>query len=977
MGTNQKGKAAPAAHAANHSNHSASIPTELLNKIISRVHSHAMSMIFLANERDDVERGDPKVGGHPSACSSALHILSTLHLLVKNPQDYIACKPHASPTDHANNYMLRLFQEPNGQRMADDRARLAMKNLRHYSAKGEPVFQSYHSAFDPDHWNYLPSGSVGIPPVNALYLAHAYRMAKTQGFKVPEDAQFWCIMGDSEYREGSLMEALPEAAERGLGNLTWIVDYNRQSLDGHRILNEAGLGGKDNDRIERTALANGWDVVQLRHGKLRQKVFTSSSDGEALQNVLESALPDYEFQSLLETKNAKTIIEALNKYDRGAGKALKNLAEADVVKLLADLGGHDVEILSDAYQNSKKASDKPMLIIAHTVKGWGLKCAAQSANHSAMLDEKEVRELRVRTGLDEKGDLLAFERFDENSAEAKYLKTRGDAVWNGINDLKTLRKDNLKTVTELMTKSGAVENFPTEIGINLKFVPIIHTQWMLGQIAAKLSRIADTSLNDADVKAPQKPLTPQEKAFKATANLWVTMAPDVGTSTNLNANMDGKIYGMEAEDFESNYGVKDSKSPDIVPHESMRSRHIRLDIVEGNAMSCVGSYGKMGELLGMPFVPVMTVYDFFLKRALDQLFYNAYWKSSFICVGTPSGVTLSPEGAQHSWKSDIQIANMITWEPAYALELDWIITESVRRHFMTFIEGEDSPNSNLDRSAVVIRCVTRGLEQKEMLNRLRTHKRFAGFDDAAILEATRKDCLEGAYYLVDHRGAEGYRPSENVVNIFSLGALVTESLKASDELLKEGIFANVIQVTCTDLLVGNLAYKNNYRHLRSGLGITGDLYLNVGQGKAASNQPYPPQVFGPKPFERIGGGGAGLAQLLSLGGRRVPAVSVHDGEAGLMDNIGSVLGTLHKTLAVRKHSKSGRPSDIYHYHGIDAEGVVKGVKEVMSESAFTPVQVDPSVLEQIKNFVSNPTLTGGVALSPASGTHPSTKKLVN
>src|SRR5690606_3515484 len=164
------------------------------------------------------------------ACSSALHLLSTLHMIVKNPQDGIAVKPHASPVDHANHYLLRTFAESDGARMRDERARLAMKNLRHVSKRGEPVCQSYHSGLDPDGWNFCPSGSVGIPPVQALYMAHAYRMAEAHGYKVPAGAHFWCLMGDSEFREGSLSEAMPEAAERGLGNLTWILDYNRQSL---------------------------------------------------------------------------------------------------------------------------------------------------------------------------------------------------------------------------------------------------------------------------------------------------------------------------------------------------------------------------------------------------------------------------------------------------------------------------------------------------------------------------------------------------------------------------------------------------------------------------------------------------------------------------------------------------------------------------------------------------------------------------
>jgi pyruvate dehydrogenase E1 component len=346
----------------------------------------------------------------------------------------------------------------------------------------------------------------------------------------------------------------------------------------------------------------------------------------------------------------------------------------------------------------------------------------------------------------------------------------------------------------------------------------------------------------------------------------------------------------------------------------------------------------------------MTVYDFFIKRALDQLFYNAYWNSSFICVGTPAGIALSPEGAQHAWKSDVQIANCVTWEPAYALELDWILTDACRRHILSFVEGKDSPNGNAGRTGVIIRGVTRALDQKELLKRLKTHKRFEGKAEDEILESTRKDCLEGGFYVLDYRGHVGYRPSENVVHIFSMGALITEALKASDELLKEGIFANVIQVSGTDLLLGNLAEKNNYRHLKQGLGISGDLYLKISQAAAATKpngnaSHYPPAVYAPKPVDLITANASGIAQLLTLGGRRIPVVSVHDGEPGLLDNIGSVLGTLQKTLAVRKHSKSGRPSDVFEYHGVDAVSVKNAAKKILEDSAFTGVSIDSGLAQ--------------------------------
>lgn len=302
------------------------------------------------------------------------------------------------------------------------------------------------------------------------------------------------------------------------------------------------------------------------------------------------------------------------------------------------------------------------------------------------------------------------------------------------------------------------------------------------------------------MKDKQKPLTDVEKPFKLAGEMIVSMAPDVGTSTNLNPSMDGKIYSAnDIEDFEAEMGVKDKTVPDLVPGEEVTDRFLRFDIAEANVMSCMGSFGKIRDTLGIPLIPLMTVYDFFIKRALDQLFYNLYWKSAFILVGTPAGVTLSHEGAQHGWKSDVQIPNQITWEPFFVQELDWIFVDAVKR----LLTGDD-----VGRNGVIIRGVTRGYDQKVFLNLLRRQARFksgeipalspAGMEvaggsdesqipaisDEEIFAAIREDVLAGAYYLIDYRGYASYDPGDNVVNIFSLGSPTTEAIRASNELLK-------------------------------------------------------------------------------------------------------------------------------------------------------------------------------------------------
>ncbi|NBX81614.1 hypothetical protein EBQ90_00780 [bacterium] len=288
----------------------------------------------------------------------------------------------------------------------------------------------------------------------------------------------------------------------------------------------------------------------------------------------------------------------------------------------------------------------------------------------------------------------------------------------------------------------------------------------------------------------------------------------------------------------------------------------------------------------------MTIYDFFIKRAHDQFYYNLYWHSSFATIGTPSGVNLAAEGAQHSWKSDFQIPNCITWEPCFAKELEWILADHLRQHFI---------QSHQDQESILVRCVTKGIVQKEMLERLKKHKCFENASDAEILEATRQNVLKGAYALVDYRGFEDYRPGDNVVHLFAMGALVPEALKASDQLLEKGIYANVVVVTSSDLLLGNFAYKNGYQHLKEGLGISGHLYLNKTNPQQVTQK----------------------SEWLSLKSSRVPVVSVHDGEPGLLDNIGSIVGVQHHCLAIRKTSKSGTTWDIFELHHLDANSIAE------------------------------------------------------
>ena len=849
-----------------------------LNEIAKRAHLILNQMIYMANYRKDQEKGDPKVGGHCSASTSALHILGALHLVVKSGYDHIANKPHASPTDHAYNYLLDLFLDNKLQPLSAEKAQQAMRGLRAFPKNNEYTFQSYHSIYDPDHYNFLPSGTVGIPPVIAGYLALAYRAVKIQGYQVPS-AHFWAVIGDSEFREGSLMEAVPDLAERELGNLTWILDYNRQSLDGHRFVNESIMDGSDALRAERTLLANGWQVIQVKHGSFRQEVFQKSG-GKDFQYFLEKELKDHEFQALFPME-AGELKETLLK-NKKLKTFLQNINEVDLKKAFLDLGGHDFSSLVSAMEKSKEDSKRPSFIIAHTIKGWGLQMAGLGGNHSYLISKAELDQLRE--GIENKEQ--EFPRFSKDSLPEKFLRKRKEKLYSEI-----LSQQKIKAENQSKFKRFFKSKIPNSLSLDFQRMSYPHTQWFLGQVSAKMSRIANEKRGS---------LNKEEQVFKEPTQLIYSLSPDVGTSTNLGASMNHKVFGPEwIKEEEIKTALEDKKSPDLISNQEVEDRFIRFEIAEANSISCMAALGKMQDILGVPILPLATIYDFFIKRALDQYFYALYWNSSFILCGTPSGVTLSPEGAQHGWKSDFQIPNQITWEPFFLQEMDWIFADAFQRHFIGGNEG---------RTGVLIRAVTRGLDQKQFLNCLKTQKKFKKnqnillapkdqvlplsieecreicIADEIILKQIREEVLKGAYYLLDYKGYADYMEEDNVVHIFSMGSPSTSAIEASKELLHQGIYANLIIVTSPDLLLGNLAYINNYKHLRQGL---------------------------------------------VLQNTKAPIVSVHDGEPGLLDNIGSILGVHHESLAVRKHSRCGRPKDVYKYHGMDSSSVIQSCLKVL------------------------------------------------
>lgn len=331
--------------------------------------------------------------------------------------------------------------------------------------------------------------------------------------------------------------------------------------------------------------------------------------------VFERQLSDYHFQALVWKCDAAQMRTAVLQADASCKQLIESLDDAAVVRLFYDVGGHDHAAILAAFEHSRRKKSTPSLIIAHTIKGRGLRCVAANGNHSALPADDEVAAILAAEGLTLE---RPFQRLPENLDAARYASQRGQIVRLCIEALEAQSQANRTRVEQSIAEQGGV---PAALDINLKLSPVTHTQWMWGQLAAKLVRIGvfdELQRAGRAHKAGRAP-TPEESRWSPIADLMMTMAPDVGTSTNMNPAMDEKIFGPRHEqNWESKLELSERLRPELAPTDEAWTRHIRFEIAEANCMSAVGSFGKMGRITGIPFLPMMTVYDFFIKRALDQ-----------------------------------------------------------------------------------------------------------------------------------------------------------------------------------------------------------------------------------------------------------------------------------------------------------------------------------------------------------------------
>lgn len=668
---------------------------------------------------DAANRGRPnssgvKVGGHQASSASMVDIMVALWFHTLTREDRVSVKPHASPVLHAVNYLL------------GDLDAAYLTSLRE---KGG--LQSYPSRLkDPDTVDFS-TGSVGIGATAALWAAMAHRYTQSHFPNTPDAGRFVSLLGDAELDEGAIWEAVADPQVASLGELLWVVDLNRQSLD--RVVPDIQI-----ERLQGMFAAAGWQVVTLKWGRLVSELFERPG-GADLRRRLEE-MPNEEYQRMLRVPAGEVAERLLAAPGSDALRDLvASLPAEELAAAVRDLGGHDLGLLTHTFDTID--DHRPTVVFAYTIKGRGLATEGHPNNHSALLTGDQMQLLADASGvsIDE-----PWAMFLEGTPEAALCSERAA----------TLRR-----------KPTATEN-PLRVPVALG-----HPHRKAGSTQAALGRLLADLVRDA----PE------------TAARVVTCSPDVASSTNLGGwiNKTGVWSVKERRDW-----FADDAERVLRWSESEAGQHIELGIAEVNLVGLLGELGTTWSRWGERLVPIATIYDPFVSRALEPWSYGMYAGGQSILVGTPSGVTLAPEGGAHQSITTPSIGleqpNCVAWEPAFAQDLEW-----------TFLHAMNQVGVPGGTSAY-FRLSTRPINPE--LAALPT--------DAVLLERRRRQAVAGGYRLSSHPA------DQDRVTLVGVGALMPEVIAAAKLLADHDVRAGVVCLTSPDLV---------FRSFQQGGGILAEL----------------------------------------------------------------------------------------------------------------------------------------------------------
>jgi pyruvate dehydrogenase E1 component len=675
---------------------------EIERRIKSLVRWNALAMVVKANKNED------GIGGHISTFASAatLYEVGFNHFFKgkgdNNDGDIIYFQGHAAPGIYA-----RAFLE--GRLPAEK-----LDNFRRELKTGGGLSSYPHPWLMPDFWEF-PTVSMGLGPICSIYQARFMRYLEDRGLKKRTDSKVWAFLGDGETDEPETLGAITLASREKLDNLIFVINCNLQRLDGPVRGN-----GQIITELEAAFRGAGWNVLKVIWGSEWDPLLDKDKDGLLVKRMGE--IVDGEYQKYAVESGAY-----VRKHFWGADPRLlamvEHLSDEQLKKLT--LGGHDPIKVYAAYKAAISHTGQPTVILARTIKGYGIGEAGEGKNithQQKKLNDEELKAFRTRFGIPIADDEVAkapFYRPSDNSPEVSYMLERRKQL-GGFVPTRKVQVEPIKGTT----------------------LPELFSEFHKGSEGRKVSttmafvRMLAKLLKDPEIGELVVPIVPDEaRTFGMEA-----MFRQVGIYSHV-----GQLY--EPVDMDVLLYYKEATDGQILEE----------GITEAGSLSSFIAAGSAYATHGINTIPFFIYYSMFgMQRVGDLVWAAADTRTrGFLLGGTAGRTTLAGEGLQHqdghSHLLSLAVPNLISYDPTFGFEIAVIIEDGIRR---MYTNGES-----------VFYYITVMNEPYEML---------------AMPEGTRDGILKGMYLL---------RPAENKAahraQLLGSGAILNEVLKAQQILAEK------------------------------------------------------------------------------------------------------------------------------------------------------------------------------------------------
>ncbi len=598
-------------------------------KIRNAIRWNALMMVLRGSKKD------LELGGHISSFQSSamLYDVGFNHFFRapndKDGGDFVFVQGHVSPGIYSRAFIEGRLSESQ------------LDNFRQ-EVSGEGLSSYPHPKLMPDFWQF-PTVSMGLGPMQAIYLARFLKYLTNRGLKDCSDQRVWCFMGDGEVDEPESLGAIGLASREGLDNLTFVINCNLQRLDGPVRGN-----GKIIQELEGTFRGAGWEVIKVIWGRYWDPLLARDTSGKLLDLMNETV--DGEYQNYKANGGAYTREHFFGKYPE-LKEMVANMSDDDIWRL--NRGGHDPVKVYAAYKKASETQGRPQVILAKTVKGYGLGAAGEGKNiaHNVKkMDKESIRIYRDRFNIpvsDEDLENLPYYKFDEASEEYQYLKARRDALHGFMP--RRLPKSTVELPAPPLKAFEAVTKGSNgrEISTTMAFV-----------------RVLTSLLKDKQMGKHVVPIIPDEARTFGMEGLF----RQVGIYAN-----EGQKYVPQDADQVAFY------------REDKKGQVLQEGINELGAMSSFVAAGTSYSLNDVPMLPVYIYYSMFGFQRVGDMAWAAGDSQcrGFLVGGTAGRTTLNGEGLQHQdGHSHIQaglIPNCISYDPTYGYEMAVIVQDGTRR----------------------------------------------------------------------------------------------------------------------------------------------------------------------------------------------------------------------------------------------------------------------------------------------------------